>query len=343
MRPVAKRRKAAATAAVAAALFLAAVPSASHAAGPGGSKGGSASGGQDGQNITATTKIQVSTPGSPGSARTGTLSADDGNWTPPACWYEPAFSPKEIEARVKAIDGLPLVGDMFAGILNAYYKDGTPYKDYNLDKQGQGMFWASVVNPKRKDDPAATSCDKLPFWVANGATPSEPLAVSPQVLAGYAYDELRLPDTTITMKPGDRSTVNLPTWTWLDKSTFKPVSVTASIPNSGLSATTTATPVSLKLDAGTADARLHPASGVCAIAADGSIGAPFSPDKANQTPPCGVTYLRATTGSGPHKLRATVTWKVEWRSSTGQDGALPNGTFGTSQDVTVQEIQSINR
>ncbi|MGW5847059.1 hypothetical protein ACWFQ8_03665 [Streptomyces sp. NPDC055254] len=306
-------------------------------------RGGGTKGGTSGQNITAETKIQVSTPGKAGSAKTGTLSSEDSNWTPPACWYEPAFSPKQIESTVKAIDGLPFFGDAFASLLNGYYKDGTPYKDYNLDKEGQGMFWASVVNPKRKDDPAATSCDKLPFWVPNGQTPPEPLAVTPKVLAEYAYDELRLPDTTITMKPGDKSTVNLPTWTWLDKSTFRPVSVTASIPNSGLSATTTATPVSLKLDPGTADARVHPAGGVCAIAGDGSIGAPFSADRANQDPPCGVTYLRSTAGKAPHKLRATVTWKVEWTSSTGQGGALPSGTFGTSQDVTVQEIQAVNR
>ena len=325
------------------ALALTAAP-ASHAISGGGSaNSGSANGGKSGQNITATTKIQVSTPGRSGSAKTGTLSSEDSNWTPPACWYEPAFSPKEIESTVKAIDGLPFFGDAFASVLNGYFKDGTPYKDYNLDQQGKGMFWAAVVNPKRKDDPAATSCNELPFWVPNGQTPQRPLAVTPQVLAEYAYDELRLPDTTITMKPGDKSTVNLPTWTWLDKSTFRPVSVTASIPNSGLSATTTATPVSLKLDPGTADARVHPAGGVCAIAGDGSIGAPFSADKANQDPPCGVTYLRSTAGKAPHKLRATVTWKVEWTSSTGQGGALPSGTFGTSQDVTVQEIQAINR
>ncbi|MEV7525056.1 hypothetical protein [Streptomyces sp. NPDC091371] len=328
---------------MAAVLLLAVMPSASHAAGPGGSKGGNSNGGQNGQNITAETKIQVSVPGQSGSAKTGTLTSENSNWTPPACWYEPSFSPKEIEATVKAIGGLPLFGDVFATMLNGYYKDGTPYKDYNLDQQGKGMFWASVVNPKRKDDPAATSCDKLPFWVPNGQTPAEPLAVSPQILAEYAYDELRLPDTTVTLKPGDKSTVNLPTWAWLDKTTFRPVSVTASIPNSGLSATTTATPVSLKLEPGTADAQLHPAGGVCPIAADGSIGAPFSQDKANQAPPCGVTYLRSTTRTGPHKLRATVTWKVEWTSTTGQGGTLPSGTFGTTQDVTVQEIQAINR
>jgi hypothetical protein len=37
-----------------------------------------------------------------------------------------------------------------------------PYKDYNLDKQGEGMFWAAVKNPKRKDDPEATPAANSP-------------------------------------------------------------------------------------------------------------------------------------------------------------------------------------
>ncbi|MFJ6798521.1 hypothetical protein [Streptomyces sp. NPDC091268] len=326
--------------AAAAALALTA-PQAAHAGIDDGSTNGGAS--NDGKTIHAETKIQVSTPGDSGSAKTGTLTSENTNWDPPACWYEPAFSPKEIESTVKAVDSVPFVGDLFATVLNGYYKDGSPYKDYNLDKQGKGMFWASVINPKRKDDPAATSCDKLPFWVDNGTTPSEPLAVSPQVLAEYAYDEIKIPDTDISMAPAGKSTVNLPSWIWLDKATFSPRSVTASIPNSGLSATTTATPVSLRIQPGTADAQLHPASGECPIGADGRIGTPFSADKQNQTPDCGVTYLRSTAGTGPHKLKATITWKITWTGSNGQGGTLPNGTFATTQDVTVQEIQAINR
>lgn len=172
--------------------------------------------------------------------------------------------------------GVPFMGGIGAALGNvfdAYYKDGHPYKNYNLDKQGEGMFWARVVNPNRKDDPEAMACDRPPFWGDKGESPDEPLAVSPAVLAAYAYDELPVPDTEVAMAPPGGTKVNLPTWIWLDKAKFKKVSVTASIPGAGLSATTTARPVSLTIDPGTADAETFPASGECPIRG-GRIGAP---------------------------------------------------------------------
>jgi enoyl reductase len=310
---------------------------------------GDAQGGRKGQNITVRTKVRTTVNGASSTARTGSLSSSDSNWTPPACWYEPAFSPKEIEATVKAwrgMDGIAFldgIGDIIGEALDQRYKAGHPYKNYNLDKQGEGMFWAAAVNPNRKDEPAANSCDKPPFWVDEGKPPNEPLAVSPKVLAEYAYDELPVPGTEIEMAPAGRSTVNLPTWIWLDKATFKKTSVTASLPGTGLSATTTAEPVSLHIDPGTADAQTYPASGDCTINDDGSIGEPYAQGKAAKTPPCGVSYLRATGSDGAYPLQATVTWKISWTSTNGEGGGLPDGTFGTTQDVTVQEIQSVNR
>jgi enoyl reductase len=43
-------------------------------------------------------------------------------------------------------------------------------------------------------------------------------------------------------------------------------------------------------------------------------------------------------------MTATVTWHISW-TGTGQaePKALPAGSFGTPQDVTVQEIQTVNR
>ncbi|MET9253194.1 hypothetical protein [Streptomyces sp. NPDC003717] len=333
--------------AAALALPLALAPTVAQAGGKAGdgSSLGDAKGGRQGQNITVRTKVRTTVAGGSGTGRTGSLSSADGNWTPPACWYEPAFSPKEIQSTVKTwrgIGDLPLIGgigDLVGDMLDARYKDGKPYKDYNLDKQGEGMFWAAAVNPNRKDDPEASSCDKPPFWVNNGQTPDEPLAVSPKVLAEYAYDELPIPGTEVTTAPAGETKVNLPTWVWLDKARFKKVSVTASLPGTGLSATTTAEPKSLHLDPGTPDARTTPASGDCPINADGGIGAPYEPGRANDTPPCGVTYLR----SGAYPLRATVTWQITWTSTTDPGGTLPPGTFGATQNVTVQEIQSINR
>ncbi|HET6858378.1 MAG TPA: hypothetical protein VFH94_14970, partial [Streptomyces sp.] len=154
---------------------------------------------------------------------------------------------------------------------------------------------------------------------------------------------VRVPGTEIELAPAANTKVNLPTWAWLDKAEFKPVSVTASVPVLNLQATATARPHSLRIEPGTKDAVLHPASGECPINDDGSIGMPFAKGAANETPPCGVTYLRAS-GDGPYKLRATVTWKISW-TGTGNPVAtdLPDGTFGTTQDINVQEIQAINR
>ncbi|MGW7273181.1 hypothetical protein ACWGH5_21965 [Streptomyces sp. NPDC054864] len=313
-------------------------------AGKGGTREGEAKAGRQGQNLNVQTKIQTTVEGSPQSAKTGTLTPANSNWDPPACWYEPAYSPKQIQATVKAFRQMKTfgIGDFVGGVFDSYFKEGNPYKNYNLDKQGEGQFWAAAINEKRKDEPEANSCDKLPFWVPTGDTPKEPLAVSPKILAEYAYDELPVPSTEIKMAPEGTTKVNLPTWAWLDKAKFKKVSVTASIPGSGLSATTTAEPMSLSIDPGTKDAETYPASGECPIV-NGKIGAPRAKGTPGDTqPPCGVKYLRSS-GDGSYNLQATLTWKISWTSTTGEGGDLPPGEFGADQQVAVEEIQSINR
>ncbi|WP_413799852.1 hypothetical protein [Streptomyces iranensis] len=322
------------------------ISTASHAIGPGGSQGDASASG-NGQKIAAEVKIsgvQTKVNGDPRTAKTGSLSPQDSNWTPPACWYEPKFSPKELKSLIEGLNSDKLfgAGALVSDTLKTYFQTNK-YDDYNMAKQDKGMFWSAVVNPARKNDPKAMSCDRPPFWVDENDTPDEPLAVSPKILAEYAYDELPVPDTDIAMSPDGKQTVNLDTWVWLNKARFKPVSVTASLPGTGLSSTTTATPVALTLEPGTRDADLHPSSGECPISKSGGIGTPYSDEKKNQTPPCGITYLRSTNSTGPHHLKATLTWKISWKSTNGQGGDLPDGTFGTTTDVTVQEVQAINR
>ncbi|PAX90364.1 hypothetical protein CLM82_15780, partial [Streptomyces albidoflavus] len=81
--------------------------------------------------------------------------------------------------------------------------------------------------------------------------------------------------------------------------------------------------------------------GTCRIDADGSIGSPYKKGSADQDPPCGITYLRAS--DEPYQLSASITWEISWEGTGGTGGDLPDGTFETTQDMTVQEIQSINR
>ncbi|MCL6275777.1 hypothetical protein M3398_00455 [Streptomyces albidoflavus] len=273
-----------------------------------------------------------------------------GDWTPPACWYEPRTAKEFAKYMEDTYDsvvnmrGQHSYAKTSAGQTRQYYKDGE-YKNYNLKKSDEGLWWVAVRDEDRWMEEGAKACSEPPAWVENGETPDLPNAVTPEVLAQLAYDQIRVPDTEVSLAPGGASKVNLPTWAWLDRATFKPVEVTASLVANGvnISATTVARPDSLALDPGTPDATLHPASGECGLSGSGSVGEPYAKGKAGQEPPCGVTYLRAS-GKSAYDLNATVNWKIGW-TGTGQpeEQALPDGAFGAGQDVVVEEIQSVNR
>ncbi|MEU4997471.1 hypothetical protein [Streptomyces sp. NPDC021622] len=302
--------------------------------------------------------IKLSYPsGGDGGGKQGNLAPIDPNWEPPACWYEPAFTSAELKKFVDT-DGGGDVGihESWFGkeLWTDHYRDGKPadnfdlhkptnssadgYKDYNEGKDGR--FWRGVAPDS--SDPKSWDCGRIMFWVPDGEIPDDPNAPTPEMLAEYAYDKVKVPDTEVELKPEAKSTVNLPTWVWLDKGTFKEVKVRAELPNTPLWAETTAKPKSLHLEPGTPDAETFPASGECKINADGSIGTPYTKGKSKQDPPCGIKYLRATNGK-PYQLKASVTWEISWEGSQGTGDDLPDGTFETTQDMNVQEIQSINR
>lgn len=295
-------------------------------------------GGADGQDIYASAiHYDESKNGTGG--KTGALTPA-GNWTPPACWYEPKYTPEQLKKHLEPVWNADSTGSEWDAKQREKYEGGKPYKDFNKDKKG--MWWDGVVDHSRAGDPGFLDCQDGPFWVDQGDTPDVPNSVTPEMLAELAYGRLRVPDTEVSLSPQNRQTVNVPTWAWLDQGTFKPVSVTASLDSVNMSATTTATPISLHLEPGTSDATLHPGSGECAIK-DGSIGSAYVKGSGDKTPPCGMTYLRANTHTGPYKFKATITWKVAWTSTDGGGATFPSGTFGTTTDVTVQEVQAINR
>ncbi|MFD9462597.1 hypothetical protein [Streptomyces sp. NPDC060027] len=319
--------------------------------GPGGKSNGEnkeTGGGRSGTDIVSMVRYSGSSKGDGGGSKGNVTPV--GNWTPPACWYEP----RTAEAFQEYVEGMYTetvnypgqhsYAKTAVGQFRDMYKDGK-YLNYNLDMADEGTWWVAVQDPDRWMEPAAQRCNEMPFWVVNGDTPDVPDAVTPKVLAELAYKRLRLPETQVTLAPENTTKVNLPTWAWLDKAKFKPVDVTARINVGGLDiqATTTAKPVALKLEPGTKDAETYPASGECAINDDGSIGEPYAKGKSERTPPCGLEYLRSS-GDGTFALKATVTWEITW-TGTGSPGQtrLPDGTFGNEQDVTVQEIQSVNR
>ena len=271
---------------------------------------------------------------------TGAL-ASTTSWTPPACWYAPKYTPEQLQKYMEPIWEAGSTGPEWDAEQRKKYNANDEEKAFNKDKSGKGYWWDSYVD--KSYPPGWDACDDGPFWVdTNDDPPAEyQNAVTPEILAELAYNEIRVPGTKVTLAPANATKVNLPTWSWLDGADFKPVSVTASVPIIGIDATATAEPVSLKIEPGTSDAVTYPASGVCEIN-NGRIGEPYAKGKAGETPPCGVKYLRSS-GKGTYPLRATVTWKIEWTSTSGAGGDLPDGAFGATQDVVVQEIQAVNR
>ncbi|WP_394816530.1 hypothetical protein [Streptomyces lancefieldiae] len=332
-----------------------------HAAKPVGSAEGASTeqtGGGDDTGIYAAARIQYSGSVAPNGG-TGNVTSADVNWTPPPCWYAPYLGAKDFKKKMSkdienAASAPGMTGHAGAAIgeTKRHYEDGygwtdTPgYKDYNVEKDGEGMFWAGVENPNEPDILKRSSCTDLPFWVDNGETPPPQYeeAITPETLAALAYQHMQLPDTKVSLAPAQTTKVNLPTWAWLDKAVFDEVQATATlnVPGFTLTATTTAKPMSLKLEPGTKDALTYPASGECIINADDSIGEPYANGKADQTPPCGIKYLRSS-GEGTYDLQATITWDITWTGTGGAGGDMPDGTFGNAQAITVQEIQSINR
>ncbi|MFI9768198.1 hypothetical protein ACIHJG_15200 [Streptomyces sp. NPDC052415] len=315
-------------------------------------------GGSDKNGIYAAARITYSGSVAKGGG-TGNVTPADVNWTPPPCWYAPYLGAKAFKEKMsKDIKGqlnAPGMGGHAGAALSElqrHYEDeygwtDTPgYKDYNVENNGKGMFWAAVENPDEPDLLKRSSCNDLPFWVESGEAPPPQYeqAITPQILAALAYQHMELPDTEVTLAPEAVTKVNLPTWAWLDKAVFDEVQATAAInaPGFNLQATTTAKPVALKLQPGTEDAETYPASGECVINADGSIGEPYAKGKADETPPCGLKYLRSS-GDGTFNLQATITWEITWTGTGGTGGDLPNGTFGNNQAITVQEIQAVNR
>lgn len=264
------------------------------------------------------------------------------NWSPPPCWYAPKYTPKQLKKAKEKVWSGGSTGHQWDADQRKRYVEGEPYTNFNMKKSGDGYWWGSYVD--KSFPPGWKSCEEPYFWVDDGEPPPAdiPNAITPEILAELAYAEIQVPSTTVELSPATTQKVNLPTWIWLDQATFNPVSVTARVPVLDLYATTTATPVSLRIEPGTEDAKLHPTSGECPINEDGSIGTPYTKGNSEKTPPCGLTYLRSS-GDGTYPLQATLTWEISWEGTGNTGGDLPDGTFGTTQNITVDEIQSIVR
>ncbi|MEU6084112.1 hypothetical protein [Streptomyces sp. NPDC047108] len=277
-------------------------------------------------------QFKASRPGSGGRPMTPVA----GNWNPPACWYEPKYTPKELQDYLASHDyGSGSAGN---GMSEEYGKD-------NFHKGDKGAWYELVKSGDASLEEFAERCASLDVyqWIgpADPAPPGTPV-VDPQVLAGLAYDRTRLPAPPMKLSPSaENQVVNLETYASFTEELDR-VWVTASLNHMdvNVAATTVATPVELHIEAGTEYA--NPQSCTYDLVRKGG-GYSVNTRESD----CNITY-RKSSGDGTYKLQASITWKVTWTDSTDPDGPaqqppLPNGESTNQQDVTVKEVQAINR
>ncbi|MDT0439275.1 MULTISPECIES: hypothetical protein [Streptomyces] len=293
---------------------------------------GDDSGGDSGKgSIGAHVRISRSGTGS-GRPTTPATSADV-DWKPPACWYEPMYTPDEYEKFIKS----------------AYTGAREPAAGYARKRAGQkyhkgdkGLWWQVQFRDEKYSSVCPVTTDNWEIWVPPVDPAPDPHKLTPEILSELAYNATVLPTPPVVLKPGaGRLVVNLGTRVTLDGD-FGRVWTTAALDHKGvrMAATTVATPVALRVDAGTADA--DPRSCTYDLV---ERGGGYTVDSAGAG--CEVTYRRSS-GDAAYPFRASITWKVTWTDSADPDGparapGLPDGLSTVEQDVTVREIQALNR
>jgi hypothetical protein len=202
-----------------------------------------------------------------------------------------------------------------------------------------GTWYNLPINPAAGAAGEA-ACVKLPafYFVPPGGAPPLP-QIPPQILAEYAYNHMRLPDPAVTTSPATQGFVNLATFVWWQVPRTR--WVTAALPD-GQAATVVARVTGWKISAtrGTVYQNCGASGSRHPVANPPATGAGVAPD-------CGVLWTQPATGA---TVTVTITWRVLFHAGAGDGffGAPVPGagnaitTVGTSNPITVQEIQSIN-
>ncbi|MFF1676122.1 hypothetical protein ACFVYG_08825 [Streptomyces sp. NPDC058256] len=173
-----------------------------------------------------------------------------------------------------------------------------------------------------------------PVWIPDGpqqgaATPQP----TPAQLAQTARDQLRLPSPQIEVNPAGEQLVGLPTWLWVDRAEWGPVSATASVP--GVSVTALARPTSVVWTMGD--------GGSVTCKGPGTPYGSAKTDPRGASPDCGHTYHSTSAGQpdSAFAASATVHWTVTW-AGAGQSGVFPDLTTTSNAAFRVAESQALN-
>lgn len=148
---------------------------------------------------------------------------------------------------------------------------------------------------------------------------------------------LHYPDGILKENGHPYTIVNTNTWFWTDPATWQPVS--KSVSAGAVSATATATPVTLSFAPGDGGKTVTcPGPGTAFKATTETWIAPVNPQG------CSYRYPKSSYGiGGDDQVTAvyTITWKVTWSGSDGSGGTFNNLQTYTPSRFSVAELQTV--
>ena len=299
---------------------------------PGADSGGDSGGNSGSGSIGAHIQINQSRTGGSGGS-TSKATSSNANWKPPVCWYEPMYTPDEYE---------DFIDSSYKGAQEPAASYAKKRADEDYHKGDKGLWWQVQFRNADYTDACPVTPANWEIWVPPAQPKADPNQLTPEILSELAYNSTKLPKPPVVLNPSaDRLKVNLGTRVKFEGN-FDRVWTTASINYKGveMAATTVATPVALRVDAGTSDADPQSCTYDLVKGDDG-----YTVDSKDAA--CNITYLRSS-GTGTYPFKASITWKVTWTDSADPDGparqpGLPDGLSTYEQNVTVKEIQAVNR
>lgn len=281
------------------------------------------------------------------------------DWQPPKCWWEPITEDAFLKDYTDFNGLLHHTGEdtddpAFVEKFHTYYQ--------NTHSGDSGNWLKGYCEPDASEaDYSTLGWDSIPgMWVWSPPGKPSPVGTAPTItdatLAEIAAGKIKISPTKVSMSPGQAdptlpatSTVNLPTWLWLDPKQFAAQSATAQLTQFNLSATVTAVPQELDV---TVDGGVFSTTGpggspasrlVCPAKADGSIGTPYTGGTGTAASGCSITFLRPSPQGGSFTLHAKVVWKITWTAGTAA-GGWPKTEYLTEDvpNIVVQEIETNN-
>ncbi|MEV1204851.1 hypothetical protein [Microbispora rosea] len=257
----------------------------------------------------------------------------DGYRMPRPCWYEPNSSADDMR-------------NLQAQQKKQAVEAGLDY-DVDLDRFGdkigdKGQWWGVAYDAGNPDGPSCAAGLEPLVWVPEGTVPAGGITL--EQLMQIARAALTVPEPKIKLSPDAKSYVNLGTWVWLDGAEAAPRSVTATLPGV-MSATVTATPDHLEIDAGTKDDK----RATVFTAGCGTTGKPYvkgADEDGTKEPECGVVYRHSSVDlpGKVYTLTVTSVWTVAGNGNQGGE-AVPFAydpiQVSATRDVPVGEVQSI--